>query len=261
MKLVQLIITRQSLAINLAPFVHLVQFAILPSTRVMQVMNSLASLVFLVLVKLTRIPLAITPASTVLQEQSVILRVIFATLAFIEVAWTVFDAQIRRSRMPLVTKYVTIVLQEQSVNGLVSALNTLGIGSFFTYTSGGNTYISNYDNQYVFGVINIFQQGIPQFIYNVDMIGAGGNITIDVNFINQLTLNSPVAQSGTITTASGDYIILGGTTSNSLTQVVTLQNITTGSSYYLGVISPSSPFGTALFPTADSTYVFTMKDN
>lgn len=155
----------------------------------------------------------------------------------------------------------TEVLQEQSVNGLVSALNTLGIGSFFTYTSGGNTYISNYDNQYVFGVINIFQQGIPQFIYNVNMIGAGGNISIDVNFINQLTLNSPVAQSGTITTASGDYIILGGTTSNSLTQIVTLQNITTGSSYYLGVISPSSPFGTALFPNADSTYVFTMKDN
>jgi hypothetical protein len=155
----------------------------------------------------------------------------------------------------------TAVLQEQSVNGVVSALNTLGIGSFFTFTSGGNTFISNYDNQYIFGVINIYVQGIPQFIYNVNLVGAGGNVLVDVNFVNQLTLNSPVVQSGTITTASGDYIILTGTTTNSPTQVVTLQNVTTGSNYYLGVIAPSSGFGTALFPTPDSTYVFTMNDN
>jgi hypothetical protein len=155
----------------------------------------------------------------------------------------------------------TAVLQEQSVNGVVSALNTLGIGSFFTFTSGGNTFISNYDNQYIFGVINIYVQGIPQFIYNVNLVGAGGNVLVDVNFVNQLTLNSPVVQSGTITTASGDYIILTGTTTNSPTQVVTLQNVTTGSNYYLGVIAPSSGFGTALFATPDSTYVFTMNDN
>lgn len=155
----------------------------------------------------------------------------------------------------------TAVLQEQSVNGVVSALNTLGIGSFFTYTSGGNTYISNYDNQYVFGVINIFQQGIPQFIYNVNLVGAGGIVGVDVNFVNQLTLNSPVVQSGAFNTMSGYYLQIGGTTTNSLTQVVTFQNITTGSSYYLGVIAPSSPFSTAIFPTPDSTYLFTMKDN
>jgi hypothetical protein len=110
-------------------------------------------------------------------------------------------------------------------------------------------------------VINIYVQGIPQFIYNVNLVGAGGNVLVDVNFVNQLTLNSPVVQSGTITTASGDYIILTGTTTNSPTQVVTLQNVTTGSNYYLGVIAPSSGFGTALFPTPDSTYVFTMNDN
>jgi len=154
----------------------------------------------------------------------------------------------------------TAVLNEQSVNGVVNALNTLGIGSFFTFTSGGNTFISNYDNDYVFGVLNIFIQGVPQFIYNINLSGAGGSVSIDVNFVNQLLLNSPVVQSGTITTASGDYVIVGGTTTNSLTQVVTLQNVTSGSSYYL-TQTPSSPFGTAFFAIAGSTYVFTMKDN
>lgn len=170
------------------------------------------------------------------------------------------SVQYRASSIPDFSIFVA-VLQEQSVNGLVSALNTLGIGSFFTFTSGGNTFISNYDNSYVFGVLNVYVQSVPQFIYNVNLTGLGGTLTIDVNFINQLTLASPVVQNGTITTASGDYIILIGNTTASLTQQVTLQNITTGSSYYLGVIAPSSGFGTALFPTADSTYVFTMKDN
>jgi hypothetical protein len=152
-------------------------------------------------------------------------------------------------------------LKTLSVQGVVDALNTLGIGSFFTFISGGSTFISNYDNNYVFGVLNIYNQSVPQFVYNVDLVGAGGSVTIDVNFVNQLSLASPVTQSGTITTASGDYIILTGTTTASLTQNVTLVNQTTGSNYYLGVIAPSSPFSTALFPTNDNTYVFTMKDN
>lgn len=152
-------------------------------------------------------------------------------------------------------------LQTLSVQGVVDALNTLGIGSFFSFTSGGNTFISNYDNDYVFGVLNIYNQAIPQFLYNIDLTGAGGSVSIDVNFINQLNLASPVSQSGTITTASGDYVVIGGTTTASLTQILTLQNVTTGSSYYLGTPTPSTPFGTAFFPTNDATYVFTMKDN
>jgi hypothetical protein len=153
----------------------------------------------------------------------------------------------------------TAVLQEQSVNGVVSALNTLGIGSFFTFTSGGNTFISNYDNQYVFGVITIYTQGIPQFIYNVNLTGVGGTLTIDVNFVNQLTLNSPVTQSGTITTASGDYVVLGGTSPASVNNSsVSLVDTTSGYVYNSQSVPPSTPWGYALFITnPDGIYVLT----
>jgi hypothetical protein len=150
-------------------------------------------------------------------------------------------------------------LQTLSVQGVVDALNTLGIGSFFSFTSGGNTFISNYDNDYVFGVLNIYTQGIPQFIYNVNLTGVGGTLSVDVNFVNQLTLNSPVTQSGTITTASGDYYVLGGTTPTSVNNsAISLVDTSSGYVFYSQSVPPTTAWGYALFiNNPDGIYVLT----
>jgi hypothetical protein len=149
-------------------------------------------------------------------------------------------------------------LQTLSVQGVVDALNTLGIGSFFSFTSGGNTFISNYDNDYVFGVLNIYNQGIPQFIYNVNLTGAGGDLIIDVNAVNQLTLNSPVTQSGTITTASGDYYNLSGTAPSGNNSAVSLVDTSSGYVFYSQSIVAGNIWGYALFiNNPDGIYVLT----
>jgi hypothetical protein len=40
--------------------------------------------------------------------------------------------------------------------GVCDALNTLGVGTFITYSSGGNTYIAVYSLTYVFGALDIY---------------------------------------------------------------------------------------------------------
>jgi hypothetical protein len=67
------------------------------------------------------------------------------------------------------TSYSTPLLTP-SLQGILDALNTLGIGSFFSTTSGGNTYIKNYDNDYVFGQLDVFDSTGTVVTWNVIMM-------------------------------------------------------------------------------------------
>jgi len=49
----------------------------------------------------------------------------------------------------------TIALSEKSTQGILNALNTLDLGYFFATTSGGNTFINNYNQNIIFGSIGI----------------------------------------------------------------------------------------------------------
>ena len=42
-----------------------------------------------------------------------------------------------------------------SIAGVVAALNQLGIGYFYSYTESGNTYITTYNDNYIFGLLNL----------------------------------------------------------------------------------------------------------
>lgn len=61
----------------------------------------------------------------------------------------------------------TTTLGSQNVQGVVTALNTLGIGYFYSYELLGQTYISTYNDNYVFGELNIFTYSIidSTFLY------------------------------------------------------------------------------------------------
>ena len=48
----------------------------------------------------------------------------------------------------------------QTLQAVVNVLNGLGIGFFSLYTSGGNTYIGTYNDNYTFGNLNIFSSTI-----------------------------------------------------------------------------------------------------
>lgn len=153
----------------------------------------------------------------------------------------------------------TAPLTTLTLQGVLDALNSLGIGSFFTTTSGGNTFINNYANGTEFGVLNIYNSAVPQFTYNIQTSAAGGNTLVDVNFVNQLTANNPTSQSGTITTASGDYVIIGGTAeTNPGGTNVSLVNLTNSAVYLSGNVASATPFGTTVTIAPDGQYVLTV---
>jgi len=73
-------------------------------------------------------------------------------------------------------------LQSQNIQGIVNALNLLGIGSFQTYTQGGQTYVSTYNDNYVFGSIDVFNStNISGSVYLPFVVGTGFNGAVGTN--------------------------------------------------------------------------------
>lgn len=67
---------------------------------------------------------------------------------------------------------VTAAITTNTFAGVVAALNSLNIGSFYTYTSGGNTYIAVYSEVYVYQNLNIYDS----VNVNVQMTLVNGNV-------------------------------------------------------------------------------------
>lgn len=100
-----------------------------------------------------------------------------------------------------------VPLTNQSLQGVLDALNSLGIGSFFTFTSGGNTYISNYDDIYSFGNLNIYNSSTPilNYYFNTTTV-SGYGIGIDVNLVNQVSSANPSTLTGSLNVVGGDSV-------------------------------------------------------
>lgn len=154
----------------------------------------------------------------------------------------------------------TAPLTTLTLDGVLDALNTLEIGQFFVTTSGGNTFINNFADGFEFGVLNIYNSVVPQFTFNIETSAAGGNTSVNVNGVNQLNVLNPASQSGTITTASGDYIIVGGTAeTNPAGTNVSLINLTNSNVYFSGTVASATPFGTSITVAAGAQYVLTVE--
>lgn len=124
------------------------------------------------------------------------------------------------------TSYSTPLLTP-SLQGVLDALNTLGIGSFFSTTSGGNTYIKNYDNDYVFGQLDVFDSSGTSVTWNVNCIGTTGNNDIQVGLLfisqpNPYTASTPIP-----TTFDGQLVDITGVTSNQPSTKIKILNLTT----------------------------------
>jgi hypothetical protein len=114
-----------------------------------------------------------------------------------------------------------------SIQGVLDALNGLGIGSFFTFSSGGNTYISNYDDNYVFGDLNIWDSNVTSVTWNVDCIGTTGNNQVDCGFFLDNEVNPFTGSVNVPVSFSGQAVNLTGTTSNQPSTKIKVYNQTT----------------------------------
>ncbi len=149
------------------------------------------------------------------------------------------------------TTYVATYTTAGTAQDIVNALNTLGIGEWFSYTSGASTYIANYNNNYIFGVFNAYLNQHPQCSYNVVATNISGQIL--VNAILVVTLSNANAQ-GTLNNPSATPI--GGGLVNGDSVNLIINNL--GFNYQTQIKNETS--GVILFSSNGTTvnYSFTV---
>lgn len=124
------------------------------------------------------------------------------------------------------TSYTTQLINP-TLQGVLDALNTLGIGSFFSTTSGGNTYIKNYDNDYVFGELDIYDSSGTSVTWSVNCIGTTGNNDVQCGLFLVSQSNPYNASTPVPVSFDGQQVDITGVTSNQPSTKVKIKNLTT----------------------------------
>jgi len=155
---------------------------------------------------------------------------------------------------------VILPLSTPSIQGILSVLNSLNLGSFFTTTSGGNTFINNYNNNIAFGQLNIYNTTVPQLIYDISTTSIGGITNVDVNFVTQVSYSNPISVSGAIPIVNGDVVDFYGTTDIGGQIRVSVFNVTTSTYLYIiNTNTPLDPFSFTFTALSGNTYLLEVK--
>ncbi len=165
----------------------------------------------------------------------------------------------RPNALPNFTTYVAPLLV-QSIQGVLDALNGLGIGSFFSYTSGGNTFITNYNNDYVFGDVNIYDNSGSIVTWSIDCIGTTGFNDITTGFFAQNESNPFTGTSFPPIGTNGQQVDITGTTSNQPSTKVKIYNQTTSTFIVNAGLGSSVPYSYTFYAFFGNNYLITVKD-
>jgi len=150
-------------------------------------------------------------------------------------------------------------LAAQNLQSVITSLNTLGQGFFNTYTQSGSTFITTYNNNITFGLLNIYSNTIPYLTYSWNLSGGGGKAEILVNAVPQVTDTSPIVTSGNVTLANGNLVQFnqGATTS---TTTFSVYNLTT-QTYLSQIVRPPGTNGSFTFTSqSGNSYYLTAQD-
>jgi len=135
----------------------------------------------------------------------------------------------------------TLPFSGTTIAEVITALNSLNLGSFFITTSGGNTYINNYNDNVAFANLQIINTGTTSLTYSWNFNGIGGQAQIDVNFIPTIVNLSPTFASGSVAVVGGDTISLSKTAS-SLPTNYAVYDITAGAYLVNQNVAPTVNF-------------------
>lgn len=102
----------------------------------------------------------------------------------------------------------------QNLQAVVDLLNNLGIGFFNLYTELGNTYIGTYNDNYVFGFLNIFSNTGSSSIINPAFFVGSGFSTPPASLIRQMAI-----QSGNRIIAAGYFTAYQGNTTSNIVRI------------------------------------------
>jgi hypothetical protein len=155
---------------------------------------------------------------------------------------------------------ILLPLNTPSIQGVLDVLNSLNLGSFFITTSGGNTFINNYNNNLAFNQLDIYDSATPQLIYDISTTSIGGVTNVDVNFVNQLSITNPVSVGGSIPIVNGDVVDFYGTTDIGGQIRVSVYNVTTSTYLYIiNTNTPLDPFSFTFTALSGNTYLLEVK--
>jgi len=148
----------------------------------------------------------------------------------------------------------------QTLQAVVDVLNGLGIGFFSLYTSGGNTYIGTYNNDYTFGQLSIYDSASSQVSYQITQPNAGGSGLISSIFFSIIYTSPttiPVTNIALIT--AGQTINISGTTDSiaNTDVIITETNMQTFASNIISNnnYAPLTPFTDSLTTQAGYSYL------
>jgi uncharacterized delta-60 repeat protein len=114
------------------------------------------------------------------------------------------DSLIIQYKSNSATQFQTYVstITTQSYQGIADALNGLGIGFFQYYVESGQDYISTYNDNYIFGQINVYQASVinPFFFY-----GSGLNLSTSALALERQS-NGTILVGGGFTTYNGTTV-------------------------------------------------------
>lgn len=146
-----------------------------------------------------------------------------------------------------------------TIQSVCDALNTLNLGYFFITTSGGSTFINNYNNNIVFATLQIFNPtSTTELNYQFNYSGVGENTKILVNFVNVFASASPTNTSGNVPIIAGDFIEFQGTANNPLGTNIFIYNITTSTYIYNVTTSALLNFNENFTISANNSYLIGM---
>jgi len=165
------------------------------------------------------------------------------------------------------TNGITNKIAQLSFNGttiqsICDTLNTLNLGYFFITTSGGSTFINNYNNNVAFGtlqILNTLQTASLSYSMNLNL--PQDQFDVYKNSILVQSFTDPNTSSGTISVVAGDVIIIDVLTSNNPNGTnVFVYNITTGVYLYNTTQLNSGNVGYTWTILANNSYLIGMND-
>ena len=149
-----------------------------------------------------------------------------------------------------------------TIQSICDTLNTLNLGSFFITTSGGSTFINNYNNNVQFATLQIFNPASTTALnYQFNYVGLGMDVKIYVNAIVLYANGTPNTDSGNIPVIAGNLIdFQGGTFATPTGTNYYIYNITTSSYIYNNTTTSSISFFESFTILANNSYLIGMNN-
>lgn len=153
----------------------------------------------------------------------------------------------------------------QTLEQVVNVLNGIGIGFFSLYTSGANTYIGTYNDNYTFGQLNIYNSLGTAVTYSISQPFAGGSGLI--NTVSAFaSYTSPFTSGGIVGFGAlpGETVNVSGTTDGSTNTEIQITQ-TDNSNFATTIIffntyTPLSVFSTSFVAQPGFNYLIEIND-